>query len=267
MVRQFQVLIDPKHSVDVDTDTVAFGSFKGSFVFEGPSALASFYSELILGKPFPLKLLMRDVSSASSLLVVTLFLRRDLAIHPKMFGLFAAATLADQYREAGLAHIDSDVGRFFQLIEEYLPSDLSRTEQRKRLTSAVDWVADYVTNDRLPALPPQVPVPTVLDVGTDGFVLAETDHTDLRNGWVELYRQGFLRGVLFCAVGERRHALVARKSPFLVLDLRKGADILNEAEAAMSEPPGWLVDGLWLHSPEGGTLLPMNAVVQILVRI
>jgi hypothetical protein len=264
---QFQVLVDPKHGSNVGEDVVAFGDFdKGPYVYGGPGALASFYSELILGRPFPLKFLVREVS-VSTIFAIALFLRRDLAIHPRTPSLITSATLVDQYREAGYAHVASDIGQFFSMLENYLPPGTSKSELQKKLPTALEWVSLLVTEEALPALPPRVPVPSLLDVGTTGFVLAETPHKDLGRGWIELFRQGFLRGALFHQGKGRLFVLAARKSPFLSFDLRKGANILNEAESAMGEPSGWQGEDLWLHGPKKGTFLPMASIIEVLVRL
>ena len=123
--------------------------------------------------------------------------------------------------------------------------------------------------DRLPALPPEPEPPRPFDYGTNGFVLAQAaPKAPLEDGWVELYREGYLRGALFSPPEQdRRTVLVARKSPFLAFDLWKAAEVLNEAERAMGEPPGWLADELWLRGPEQGTLLLVSAITKVLIRV
>jgi hypothetical protein len=265
---RFEVVIDRNLGPKVE-DAIALGDFEGPMAYPGDDALTAFYGHLILGRPFPLKLVARDVHSVSDLIVVALFLRRDLAIHPAMPGLIAAASLVGQLKLAGLAHIDRDLARFFRLLRGYLPPGLSKNEQKTRLTTAVEWVYQYVTQGELPALPPEPGPPQVFDVGTNGFVLAQSaPRSPLENGWEELYRQGYLRGALFSpSVEERRRVLAARKSPYLTFDLRKAAAAFNEAEKAMGEPPGWEADDLWMRGPEQGTLLLISAITDILVRI
>jgi len=124
-----------------------------------------------------------------------------------------------------------------------------------------------VFDGQLPALPVEPEPPRVFDSGSNGFVLA-TAEGSLEDGWVELYREGYLRGALFSPPKEdRRQVLVARKSHFLAFDLHKAAEVLNEVERALGEPPGWLAGELWLRGPEGGTLLPITAITQVLVRV
>jgi len=264
---EFQVVVDPKHDGVVGDTVVAFGTFKGPYVYTGLPALGDFYSDLIMGKPFPLKFLTRSVDSVSTLLAIALFLNRQLAIHPRTPDFIVAAHLVEAYGESGCAHITSDMGRFFELLKSYLPEGLSLSEQHKRLATVVEWIFYAITEDAYPALPPRVPMPELLDVGTVGFVLAKTQHKDLRKGWVELFRQGFLKGALVRQRGDRLHVLAARKSLLLAFDLLKGADVLNEAEAAMGEPSDWKSTGTFLYSPVKGTLLPLEALVKVLVRL
>jgi hypothetical protein len=121
-------------------------------------------------------------------------------------------------------------------------------------------------NGRLPHLGKPWPDVSVVDRGTNGFVLAETPGA-LVEGWVELYRQGFLRGVLVGPRDEesRRKVLISRKSAFLSFDFTKASAILNEMERAMGELPGWRTEGqLWLWGPEDGTLILLEHLVKVL---
>jgi len=265
---RFQVIVDAKVDREVD-GVLAFGDFEpGPDAVAYPddhTALPRFFVDLIQGRPYPLTVVTRSIHTVGRLVSVALFLHRDLAIHPAMPGLVAAASLTDELGLAGLAHLDRDLARFFQLLGSYLPPNLGKKAQQERLGTAVVWIRQYVLEGSLPALPVEAPPPEILDTGTNGFVLAEGRPSE--DSWVELYRQGFLRGVVFGPSRKdgRRAALAARKSLFLPFDLRKAAEVLNEAETAMGEPSGWLVGPLWLKS--GGTLLEPEDVMKVLVRV
>ncbi len=117
-----------------------------------------------------------------------------------------------------------------------------------------------------PALPPVPKPPRVLNTGTGGFVLAEAGA--LEDGWVELFRQGYLWGVLLAPAKEdRRRVLAARKSHLAPFDPRRAAELFNEAERAMGAPEGWKAEDLWLWGPEQGTLLLPTHIVDVVIRI
>lgn len=269
---RFHVLVlDPKSQKQIK-NAVAFGDFET----EDPDAIIypkdggrAFFDDLIMGRPLPLTLITSGLDRMSLLVVLTVFLSRELAIHPATPNLLVAADLVDRYQLAGLAHIDRDLARFFGFLAEYLPQGLGRKEQETRLASAVEWIRDYILEGTLPALPREAPTPRVLDRGTDGFVVAETPTwQSMELGWLELFRQGFLRGVLFGAAREdRRAVLVARKSLFLPLDLRKAADIFNEVERSMGDPPAWIASDVWLRGPVEGTLLLSSMILDVLLRV
>ena len=68
-------------------------------------------------------------------------------------------------------------------------------------------------------------------------------------------------------LGGRRHALAARKSPWMALDFDVAGDMLNQIEAAMGEIPGWRAsDGLWLDGPEEGTCIRPTELLAVLTR-
>jgi len=270
---KFEVVVNADLCSEVE-GVVAFGEFsspKGTAVVypDELTELTSFYADLLLGRPFPLTLATRKVARIGRLVSLALFLHRDLAVHPRMPALVAAASLVDQLRLVGLAHVDPDLARFFKFLVACLPPGLSKSEQKDRLVTAVGWIREYVLEDRLPSLPPAPATPTIFDVGTNGFVLAQSaPKVPLEDGWVELFRQGYLRGALFGLDKDgRRAVLAARKSHFLEFDLRRASEALNEVEGAMGEPAGWVTDGLWLEGPEGGTRLLIADVQKVLVRV
>lgn len=271
---QFQVIVDPL--LEVAPSSVVFGDIPlekndvlGVSYATPNTALAEFFLDLLLGRPFPLVFATRRVDSLGTLVAMALFLHRELAILPTTPPFVTSVNLYDSLSTSGLAHVDRDLGRFLVLLKAFFPSTLSRKDLMGRLPVAVGWIREYLLNGALPALPPDPVHPRVLDVGSNGFVLAEMPSWDhLEWGWVELYRQGFLRGALVTSPKEdRRQVLVARKSRFLAFDLTAAADILNQAEAAMGEPTEWRAGDLWLESPKRGTLILLSALVQVFIRI
>lgn len=268
---QFQVVIDKSLDSDVK-GVVAFGDFEssdGSAAIYPVDGIEAFFNDLILGKPFPLVFATRRLETLGTFVAVSLFLHRDLALHPGVPGVVAAVRLFDVYKVSGLAHVDRDLARFFRFLTAYLntpPQD--KAAQQQALATAVGWLRAYVLEGRLPSMPAERELPRILDRGTDGFVVASCSHSDLVLGWEELYRQGFLRGILMQSVGrDRWRMLGARKSAYLAFDVVKAAAVLNEAEGAMGEPPQWYSDGLWLVGPEEGTLLLPSAVIRLLLMV
>lgn len=270
---QFQVVIDPELGREV-AGVAAFGDFQlkadaESGVVYPSSGLEGFYNDLLLGRPIPLVLASRGIHTVGQLLIVTLFLHRDLALHPRTGSLVAAVDRVDRLRVIGLAHIESDLCRFFKLLSGFLPPKLGRKKQQERLTTAVGWLREYIVEGRFPALPPQPPEPKILDTGSRNFVVAETQGKGtLDDGWVTLFRQGFLWGLLCTPAREgRRRVLGGRKSAWVPLSLGQMVSGLNEAESAMGEPAEWAADEVWLQGPEGGTLLPIEAIVKVFIHV
>lgn len=236
---------------------------------DAPGALARFYEDLILGRPFPLKFATRSIADFDTVFAIALFLHRDLAVEPSAPAIFAMVDTAHRLGFPYIAHLDADFGRFLARLRAYFERGLSKREQGERIGTAVGWIHDYITKGVLPHVGGSGLQPRVLDVGTNGFVFAQTNGS-LLDAWSHLYRAGFLRGgVVGPDLGEgRRRVLIARKSPYLEFDLTRTATILNEAESAMGEPAEWRQsDSLWLHGPPDGTLLLPSHLVEVLLRV
>ena len=262
---QFQVVFDPKAERNL-SGVVAFGDFE---VTEGvvypDNGLGQFYDDLIRGRALPTVLVLRELT-VSLLVGTTLFVHRPLALRPEMLSLVAACNIVGRLGLVGLAHIDRDLARFFKLLVSFLPADLSRIERQRRLETAVEWIREYVERSKLPALLAEPPAPRVLDTGSGGFVLAEG--VALEDGWVDLWRQGHLWGVLMTPdQNGRRGVLVARKSAFCPMDCRRAAEVFNEAERAMGQPEGWKGDDLWVWGPDEGTVLLPTMIVDVVIRL
>jgi hypothetical protein len=108
-------------------------------------------------------------------------------------------------------------------------------------------------------------VPYVHLTGSNGFVLAETVGA-FQLGWLELFRQGYLRGVLIGPIrSDRRAVMLARKSPVVAFDLALAARTLNAMEEAMGEAPAWELKGDTLVTP--GTLITIQHLLTLVSRI
>lgn len=265
----------------LDEHVIAIGDFETSeqvLVYRsdpeklGESALQQFYRDLIFGRPLPIKLVAREIQDIDEALIVALFLDRKLAIAPTASTVVFACDLG-RFGPAGLAHVDRDFAEFITWARLYLGDNSGGSSHGERVRHVVEWLQRYILEGVLPSGPVSITesgLPRVLDLGTNGFVVAGVGWgSDLPYAWTELYRQGHLRGALFeQEIEGRRRVLVARKSPLVALDLEKASAILNEAEKAMGEAPGWAVEAsLWLWGPEEGTLLLPTDIVQILVRL
>jgi len=266
---EFRVIIDPDLDRQID-GVVAFGDFDASdhsSVIYRDDETHLFCRDLILGRHYPMTLVMRSLGSLGSLVSCAIYLHRDLAIHPSVPGLLASVSLVDNYGIVGLAHTDPDLSRFFKLCRVFLSSAPGEHVKQDRLTTAVGWIRDIILDGQYPALPPDPDPPRILDHGSDGFVLASSSHPDLMSGWENLYRRGYLRGLLIYGAQDMWHCLAARKSHFLAFDLAKAAQILNAAEQAMGEDPAWTQDGLWLSSPPSGTLILPSDLLRVFLRV
>jgi len=212
------------------------------------------------------------LANLGTIFAIALFLKREIAINPSIPGLVAAVDLVDQYGVGGMAHIDRDLARFFRLLRAYL-SDTPQSSLEVRLNTVLEWIYQYVGDGGLPALTADDAHPNIIDRGTNGFVLAEVERWgqgSLEAGWEELYREGYLRGAVFSPMHKetgRRMVLGARKSGYLTFNLLMAAQALNDAEDSMGEPAEWVSDGLWLRSPPNGTLIPISALTQLLIRL
>lgn len=264
------VVLDPKDRRRVE-NAVAFGPYEAgadALVYPKEEPLR-FYEDLIMGRPLPLTLITSGLDKLGVLIVMAAFLSREMAVHPATWPLLTAADLVDRHQLAGLAHIDRDLARFFVFLGEYLPPGLPQREQETRIASVITWIRQFVMDGALPAMPSEPPLPREIQRGTDGFVVAETPvwrNMDL--SWVELFRQGHLRGVLFGAPQkDRQLVLAARKSVQVHFDLERAARVLNEAERAMGEAPAWRAEALWLAGPPEGTLLLAPMVLEVLLRV
>ena len=252
------------------SDAIAYNHHGEAFSSFDRGALPSFYEDLLLGRAMPLTLATTALHDIDTLTAIALFLHRDLATHPATQGFVYTVDFVHRLGFPALAHIETDLARFLTVLRNYFPEQLSQREFSERLTTAVGWIREYIYNGSFPTLGvnPNLEV-RILDIGTTGFVLAETKG-NLWDGWAELYRQGHLRGVLtHVGGGDRRKVLVARKSLYVPFNLVMACQVLNQMETAMGELPEWKVtpDALWLEGPSEGTLILFRQLLELLIRI
>lgn len=269
---EFYVAIDPTLPKELTSPAVAFGDFEttnpGAVVYtrDGVSQLARFYVDLICGRPFPLQFIARELT-LEVLVAVTLFFDRDLALNHRVPGFITEVELVSALQGAGLAHIDRDLASFLVFLDFFLCEERkSKRGVEEKMASAIEWVRDYLLHGQIPSTPVEPGPPRVIDVGTNGFVLAEAQKPkDFFWSMVDLYRMGYLRGAIFTPEG---HVYGFRKSFHLRFDLEAAAGQLNQAEAAMGRPEAWRVQkGLYLHGPTDGTPIPRETLIEILLRI
>lgn len=250
-------------------ETLAYEHHGEDFSPDDKGSLPCFFEDLLLGRPMPTTFATRSVQDIDTLTAIALFLHRDLVTHPNTPGFVAVADFVHRRGLPALAHIEEPLGRFLSSLRSYFPDrGLSQRELSERIISAVTWVREYVQEGVIPVLGPAPNANVrILDQGTGGFAVAETSGS-LWDGWVELYRLGFLRGVLISSHDERKRMLIARKSPHVQLDLRIAAHLLNQVEVVMGESPEWTVskDELWLEQP-AGTLILLKDVLAIVMRV
>jgi hypothetical protein len=254
-----------------DPAIVAYEHHGEGFTTSDQGALSAFFEDLLLGRPMPLVLATPRIQDVDTLVAISLFLHRDLATHPNMPAFVYVTDFVHRMGLPALAHLDDHLARFFSALRAYFPDKgLSQRETSKRLQNALGWVRQYIHEESIPLVgsPPEVRI-QVIDRGSNGFVVAEGTGP-LLDGWVELYRQGHLRGLLVGpALNDRRQALVARKSLFLPFNLEMAARIFNQMESAMGEDPAWSMapNGLWLEGPKEGTLILVQDLLKVLTRV
>lgn len=249
-----------------DPELYAYEHHGKEFSAVDPGALSMFYEDVILGRQMPTKFVTRSIN-IDTLFAITLFIHRDLATHPALPGLFASVDLAHRRGFQGFGHIDPDLTQFLLLIGTLFPKNALKQEEGKAMRSVITWIRDYITEGTSPAPGPKIPEVQILDTGTNGFVLGETKGP-LLLAWIEMFRQGYLKGVLSGPeVNGVRGVVAARKSVFVDFNLPKAASLLNEVEAAMGRDPGWKADELWLQCPDSGTCIPLAGMTEVFLRV
>lgn len=231
-----------------------------------PGALSCLFDDIIHGRTLPPMFASHAIGDVDTLVALALHRKPNLAICPNAFRLVTSAELVHRRGAIGMAHADPDLVRFIQLLRGLFPKQLEKRKFEAALEMALALLNDYIEGDQLPNLV-EAEAPVVLDAGQRGFVVAETAGA-LGEAWVQLFRTGYLRGVV---VGKdtngRRNVLGARRSPFVAFQLDVAARMLNEMERVQGEDPAWVSDGVWLSSPPGGTIILVSHLLEVLVRV
>jgi hypothetical protein len=252
-----------------DPEVSAYEHHGNDFTADDKGALPCFFEDLLLGRPMPATFATRRVQDVDTLLAMALFLHRNLAINAATPGLVYLVDFVHRRGLPALAHIDEPLARFLSALRNRFPEKgISQRELSERVMSSVEWIREYLQQGTIPILGPAANAEVrILDQGTRGFAIAETSGS-LWDGWVELYRLGFLRGVLVASEGERWRVLIGKKSRHVRFDIETAARLLNQMEIAMGEGPKWGVssDELWLEAHEG-TLILLKDMVAILTRV
>jgi len=279
---QFRVLIDPtapalvKDAVSFETGATKAEVVPGSYVYEHhgeefsldePGALPRFFEDLLIGSPLPLTFATKSVQDIDTLVAIALFLYRDLAIHPATPGLVYAVDLIHRKGPTMLGQVDEDLARFLQGMRVYFPAKAPRQEVGERLTSATQWIHEYILDGTLPNIGPLMTKPRVIEVGSNGFVLSEARKPSIE-AWADLYRQGFLRGFMISPEDrDFRHVIASRKSARIEFDLQMAAVHLNELERVSGGDPKWRVEGDFLFSPPDGSLVLVSYMLGVFQRV
>jgi hypothetical protein len=249
-----------------DPELYAYEHHGAEFSAIDPGSLSMFFEDVILGRPMPAKFITRALN-IDTLFAITLFLHRDLATHPALPGLFASVDLAHRRGFQGFGHLDPDLTQFLLILGSMFPKDLSQREHAAKMKAAIGWIHEYITQGTVPQAGLKLPEVKIIDTGTRGFVLAESKGP-LLLAWIDLFRQGYLMGVLVGVENEGRRGVIAtRKSVFVDFNLLKAASLLNEIESRLGQTSGWKADELWLQSPDDGTCIPVPGLVEVFLRV
>lgn len=261
-----------KAKIDPAADFVDAVNFKTGRVSTetAPSynTLTEFFGDLVRGYPFPLTLGLHRIDNVSSLVAMALFAHRELAIHPSTVGFVACVELFCSEPLWGPGHMDRDLAHFLKFLQRYISTTSSKRQLGENISTALAWIRSYILEGSLPQLPPRQPPPVVLDVGTNGFVIAEMPQESHVDGWWDLFRLGHLRGVLLgprITTGCRRISL-ARKSRWTELNLAQAKHIFDMLESAAGNP-SWVLDGNILLSPRLGTVIEPKHIVDVAIRL
>ena len=223
-----------------------------TFTGNDRGSLPALYEDLILGRAMPPTFHATAIHDIDTVIAAALFLHRDLLLSSATANLVSTADFVHRLGPAGLAHAPVEDARFLTKLRQLTsPEKVTKRELGQRVTAGVDLVCDYLHNPA-PTVPNEL---RILTTEPHGFVVATTSR-DLWDGWVELFRLGYLHGVLLAQsdLDDRRKFLIARKSNYIELSLAGACEKLNAAEVSLGELPSWQLTSNWLHHHEGSLL-------------
>lgn len=232
-----------------------------------PGALTRLFEDLVIGTKLPLAFATPQVKGPDTILAITLFLKRELLLLPATPGLVYGVDLAHRFGPQLLSHLDPIVSGFFKAFPRFFTPNLTKNELGERVTTMVGWVSEYLTDGKIPNLGGSSPEVRILDVGTNGFVLAEALNLTL-DAWEVLYRDGYLRGVLLGPeVQGRRKLLASRKNERAWEGMPRSVPLLNELEALSGGVPEWKYEGDLVYSPAVGTNVLVSHLLKVFLGI
>ncbi len=250
-----------------DPEKFVYEHHGDQFGWADPGALTVFYEDLIHGREMPPVFATAALRDIDTIVAIALFKRPDLVFVPATLHLVMAADLVHRRGAVGLAHIDGNLGRFFNFLRFQFFGSFNKKELNGRLDHCYDHIVEYITENRLPHLGSPPEPPKVIDTGNPGFVVSETKGS-LLDGWVQLFRMGYVKGIVVSPeIKGRRAVLVGRKGPYVAFGLEMAARLFNDMERAMGELAEWRTDGMWLYGPSEGTSILVSHMLEVLVRV
>jgi hypothetical protein len=232
-----------------------------------PGALTRLFEDLVIGTKLPLVFSTLSVRAPDTILAIAIFMGRDLLLLPSTPGLVYGVDLAHRFGPQLLAHLDPIVSGFFKAFPKFFTPNLTNREIGERIATMVQWTREYLVDGKYPNLGGSPPEVRILDVGLNGFVLAEALNVSM-DAWEVLYRDGYLRGVILGPeVDGRRRILASRKNERAWEDLPKSVLYLNDLEAMSNGIPEWKFDGDFVYSPSVGTNVLISHLLKVFLGI
>lgn len=239
------------------------------FSADSPGSLARFFEDLTSGMPLPPMMVLHDIAGPDSVLACALFLKRDLLIHPATPGLVYSVDFVHRRGSTFFGHLDPGLARFLRALGTFFPQTLPKRERAERLGTAIEWVKGFLFEGTLPNIGPLPAETQLIDIGTNGFVVATTESPS-EETWDNLFRQGFLRGVLLGPEDSAglRQVVAARKHEQVGFDLLKAETMLNDLEILSGNvEEKWSRNGHFLHSPASGTSQMVSLLMEVFLRV